>query len=89
MLRLLERARERQVGVPSLTTTDYINTIPPERLVDAPRAGRRDRTAVGRGGGGLLRHRGVLPFVGVAAAAHQATPARATSATRSRPATRW
>src|SRR5256886_17484861 len=31
MLRLLERARERQVGVPPLTTTDYINTIPPER----------------------------------------------------------
>src|SRR5919112_968726 len=30
MLRLLERARERQVGVPPLTTTDYINTIPPE-----------------------------------------------------------
>jgi hypothetical protein len=28
MLRLLERARERQVGVPPLTTTDYINTIP-------------------------------------------------------------
>ncbi|GHJ11991.1 hypothetical protein TPA0907_63580 [Micromonospora humidisoli] len=27
MLSLLERARERQVGVPSLTTTDYINTI--------------------------------------------------------------
>jgi pyruvate dehydrogenase E1 component len=31
MLRLLERARERHVGVPPLTTTDYINTIPPER----------------------------------------------------------
>nr|WP_246002228.1 pyruvate dehydrogenase (acetyl-transferring), homodimeric type [Allorhizocola rhizosphaerae] len=31
MLRLLERARERQVGVPPLTTTDYINTIPPDR----------------------------------------------------------
>ena len=30
MLKLLERARERQVGIPSLTTTDYINTIPPE-----------------------------------------------------------
>ncbi|HQV90059.1 MAG TPA: hypothetical protein PLA46_00655, partial [Phycicoccus sp.] len=29
MLRLLERAREMQVGVPSLTTTDYINTISP------------------------------------------------------------
>ncbi len=31
MLRLLERARAQQVGVPSLTATDYINTIPPER----------------------------------------------------------
>ncbi len=30
MLKLLERAREQQVGVPSLTTTDYINTISPE-----------------------------------------------------------
>ena len=31
MLRLLERARERQVGVPGLRSTDFINTIPPER----------------------------------------------------------
>jgi pyruvate dehydrogenase E1 component len=31
MLKLLERAREQQVGVPSLRSTDYINTIPPER----------------------------------------------------------
>jgi pyruvate dehydrogenase E1 component len=31
MLRLLERARETQVGVPALRSTDYINTIPPER----------------------------------------------------------
>ena len=31
MLRLLERARERQVGVPALRSTDYINTIPPEK----------------------------------------------------------
>ncbi|WP_188782894.1 pyruvate dehydrogenase (acetyl-transferring), homodimeric type [Nocardioides phosphati] len=31
MLRLLERARERQLGVPALRSTDYINTIPPER----------------------------------------------------------
>ena len=30
MLRLLERARELNVGVPSLTTTDYVNTIPVE-----------------------------------------------------------
>jgi len=27
MLKLLERARERSVGVPSLTSTDYVNTI--------------------------------------------------------------
>ncbi len=28
MLRMLQRARERHVGVPSLTGTDYVNTIP-------------------------------------------------------------
>ncbi|HET7388577.1 MAG TPA: pyruvate dehydrogenase (acetyl-transferring), homodimeric type [Nocardioidaceae bacterium] len=31
MLRLLERAREKQVGVPALRSTDYINTITPDR----------------------------------------------------------
>ncbi|OIV38510.1 pyruvate dehydrogenase (acetyl-transferring), homodimeric type [Mangrovactinospora gilvigrisea] len=31
MLRMLERAREKQVGVPGLLSTDYINTIPTER----------------------------------------------------------
>ena len=31
MLKLLERARERQIGVPSLTGTDYVNTIPESR----------------------------------------------------------
>ena len=31
MLKLLERSRERQIGVPSLVATDYVNTIPPER----------------------------------------------------------
>src|SRR4029078_10644265 len=30
MLRLLERARAKQVGVPGLRSSDYINTIPPE-----------------------------------------------------------
>jgi len=29
--RLLERAREQNVGVPALRSTDFINTIPPER----------------------------------------------------------
>ena len=28
MLKLLERSRQRQIGVPSLTGTDYVNTIP-------------------------------------------------------------
>jgi pyruvate dehydrogenase E1 component len=47
MLALLQRARERGIGVPSLTTTDYINTIPPEAEPwfpgdeDAERAYRR------------------------------------------------
>ncbi len=31
MLKLLERAREKAVGVPGLTSTDHINTIPPEQ----------------------------------------------------------
>ena len=31
MLKLLERARESNVGVPALLSTDYINTIAPER----------------------------------------------------------
>lgn len=31
MLRLLERARDRHLGLPSLTATDYVNTIPAER----------------------------------------------------------
>ncbi|WP_246051114.1 pyruvate dehydrogenase (acetyl-transferring), homodimeric type [Nocardioides guangzhouensis] len=30
MLRMLNRAREQQVGVPGVGTTDYINTIPPD-----------------------------------------------------------
>ena len=36
MLRLLERAREQNIGVPSLRSTDYINTIPPEREAQFP-----------------------------------------------------
>ncbi|MGQ0742810.1 MAG: pyruvate dehydrogenase (acetyl-transferring), homodimeric type [Acidimicrobiales bacterium] len=30
-LKLLERSRERQVGLPAMVSTDYINSIPPER----------------------------------------------------------
>jgi pyruvate dehydrogenase E1 component len=36
MLKLLERAREKSVGVPALRSTDYINTIPPEREPQFP-----------------------------------------------------
>jgi pyruvate dehydrogenase E1 component len=31
LLKVLERARQRNIGVPALTTTDYVNTIPSER----------------------------------------------------------
>jgi pyruvate dehydrogenase E1 component len=36
LLKILERARQANIGIPSLTTTDYINTIPPEREPDFP-----------------------------------------------------
>ncbi len=31
MLKLLERARQSNIGIPALATTDYVNTIPPDR----------------------------------------------------------
>ncbi|RQW85073.1 pyruvate dehydrogenase (acetyl-transferring), homodimeric type [Micromonospora globispora] len=67
MLRLLERARERQVGVPSLTTTDYINTIPPEREPWFPgdeHIERRIRAYI-RWNAALLVHRAQRPEIGV------------------------
>jgi pyruvate dehydrogenase E1 component len=36
MLKVLERARQRNIGIPALRSTDYINTIPPEREPDFP-----------------------------------------------------
>ena len=36
LLKVLERARQSNIGIPSLTTTDYINTIPPEREPSFP-----------------------------------------------------
>ncbi|MEH0842172.1 pyruvate dehydrogenase (acetyl-transferring), homodimeric type [Micromonospora sp. CPCC 205711] len=67
MLRLLERARERQVGVPSLTTTDYINSIPPEREPWFPgdeHVERRIRAYV-RWNAAMLVHRAQRPEIGV------------------------
>ncbi|GAA2521523.1 pyruvate dehydrogenase (acetyl-transferring), homodimeric type [Pilimelia columellifera] len=67
MLRLLERARERQVGVPPLTTTDYINTIPPEREPWFPgdeHIERRIRAYI-RWNAAMLVHRAQRPEIGV------------------------
>ena len=67
MLKLLERARERQIGVPSLTATDYVNTIPPEQEpwypgdVDLERQFRR----LARWNAAMMVHRAQRPGVGV------------------------
>ncbi|GAA0813121.1 pyruvate dehydrogenase (acetyl-transferring), homodimeric type [Spirilliplanes yamanashiensis] len=67
MLRLLERARERQVGVPPLTATDYINTISPEREPWFPGdefVERRIRAYI-RWNAAMLVHRAQRPEIGV------------------------
>jgi pyruvate dehydrogenase E1 component len=67
MLSLLERARERQVGVPPLTTTDYINTIPPEREPWFPgdeHVERRLRAYI-RWNAAMTVHRAQRPGIGV------------------------
>ncbi|GID98039.1 pyruvate dehydrogenase (acetyl-transferring), homodimeric type [Amorphoplanes digitatis] len=67
MLRLLERARERQVGVPPLTSTDYINTISPEREPWFPGdefVERRIRAFI-RWNAAMLVHRAQRPEIGV------------------------
>ncbi|WP_203911883.1 pyruvate dehydrogenase (acetyl-transferring), homodimeric type [Rhizocola hellebori] len=67
MLRLLERARERQVGVPPLTTTDYINTIPSDREPWFPgdeHVERRLRAYI-RWNAAMTVHRAQRPGIGV------------------------
>jgi len=67
MLRLLERARERQVGVPPLTSTDYINTISPEQEPWFPGdefVERRIRAYI-RWNAAMLVHRAQRPDIGV------------------------
>jgi pyruvate dehydrogenase E1 component len=79
MLRLLERARERQVGVPPLTTTDYINTIPPEREPWFPGdefVERRIRAFI-RWNAAILVHRAQRP--GIGAGGHISTYASSAS----------
>ena len=67
MLKLLERAREMQVGVPSLTTTDYINTISPEAEPWFPgdeEVERRYRAYL-RWNAAIMVHRAQRPGIGV------------------------
>ncbi len=67
MLSLLQRAREKNVGVPSLTTTDYINTIPPDKEPWFPGdewVERRIRAYI-RWNAAIMVHRAQRPGVGV------------------------
>jgi len=67
MLQLLNRARERQVGVPSLTATDYINTISPEAEPWFPgdeEVERRYRAFL-RWNAAIMVHRAQRPGIGV------------------------
>ncbi|MQA59910.1 MAG: pyruvate dehydrogenase (acetyl-transferring), homodimeric type [Actinophytocola sp.] len=67
MLRVLERARERNVGVPPLTTTDYVNTIPTENEPWFPgdeEIERRYRAYI-RWNAAIMVHRAQRPGVGV------------------------
>ncbi len=67
MLSLLQRAAEKNIGVPSLRNTDYINTIPPEREPDFPgdEAIERRIRAFIRWNAAMLVHRAQRPGIGV------------------------
>jgi len=67
LLRVLERARERNVGVAPLTTTDYVNTIPTENEPWFPgdeEIERRYRAYI-RWNAAVMVHRAQRPGVGV------------------------
>ncbi|MFV0428447.1 MAG: pyruvate dehydrogenase (acetyl-transferring), homodimeric type [Arachnia sp.] len=67
MLKLLERARERHIGVPSLTSTDYINTIPVEKEPAYPGDENLEREIrrMLRWNAAVTVHRAQRPGVGV------------------------
>jgi len=67
LLRILERARERNIGVPPLTATDYVNTIPTENEPWFPgdeEIERRYRAYI-RWNAAVMVHRAQRPGVGV------------------------
>jgi pyruvate dehydrogenase E1 component len=67
MLAMLQRARERQVGVPSLRSTDYINTIPPEAEPWFPGDEQLERgiRRFVRWNAAIMVHRAQRPGIGV------------------------
>ncbi|MFC7342081.1 pyruvate dehydrogenase (acetyl-transferring), homodimeric type [Saccharopolyspora griseoalba] len=67
MLRLLERARETGVGVPSLTGTDYVNSIPTEQEPWFPGDEETERRyrAWMRWNAAMMVHRAQRPGIGV------------------------
>ncbi|WP_223198584.1 pyruvate dehydrogenase (acetyl-transferring), homodimeric type [Solihabitans fulvus] len=67
MLRLLERARESRVGLPALTSTDYVNTIPTEQEPWFPGDEETERRyrAYLRWNAAMTVHRAQRPGVGV------------------------
>jgi pyruvate dehydrogenase E1 component len=67
LLRLLQRARERHVGVPALTSTDYVNTIPTEREPWFPGDEETERAYRRwiRWNAAMMVHRAQRPGVGV------------------------
>jgi pyruvate dehydrogenase E1 component len=67
MLKLLQRAHEKQIGLSSLRNTDYINTISPEHEPDFPgdeAIERRIRQYI-RWNAAMLVHRAQRPGIGV------------------------
>jgi pyruvate dehydrogenase E1 component len=67
MLKLLQRAHEKQIGLSSLRNTDYINTISPEHEPEFPgdeAIERRIRTYI-RWNAAMLVHRAQRPGIGV------------------------
>jgi pyruvate dehydrogenase E1 component len=67
MLRLLDRAREKQIGVPSLTATDYVNTIPKsiEPTYPGDEGLERGYRRLLRWNAAMMVHRAQRPGVGV------------------------
>ena len=67
LLRVLQRARERQVDVPGPLTTDYVNTIPPAAEPEFPGDESLERRlrAYSRWNAAVMVHRAQRPDIGV------------------------